>query len=273
MSASKPPRRGQTARDLMKDGTLGMTMNADVNAQPGPVGQSWCAGLVRSAAPRTAAPSWLAPQGFDEDEGSSASEYPLAMDADAAHRAPMRAAMLESAVDEAHPAPARVSDSLMPPPSPVISVLPEAPPAYPDLREENAELRRALAALMGELSRVRKDVREASEAELVRLACTVAERVVGEELSIDPGHIIEWAREGIDALDSKENVVVAIASDLGQVLPSEEWNELGPNVTVEIDPALAPSSCEVRSRTGVAKVSASARMGQLKTELGVEEER
>jgi flagellar biosynthesis/type III secretory pathway protein FliH len=152
-------------------------------------------------------------------------------------------------------------------------VRPAAPPAYPDLRDENAELRRALAALTGELARVRKDVREASEAELVRLACAVAERVVGEELSTDPGHIIAWAREGIEALDSRENVVVAIAADLGRVLPSEEWNELGPNVTVEIDAALAPSTCEVRSRTGVARIGAAARMGQMKTELGVEEDR
>ncbi len=272
MPTSKRPRPGQKARDLMKDGTLAMTMNADVNAQPGPAGQSWCAGLVRSAAPRTAAPSWLAPHGFDDDEGSSGSEYTLlAIDADAALREPMRAAMMESAHDEAHPA--RVSDSLVPPATPIISVRPATPPPYPDLRDENAELRRALAALTGELSRVRKDVREASEAELVRLACAVAERVVGEELSIDPGHVIAWVREGIEALDSKENVVVAIAADLGQVLPSEEWNELGPNVTVEVDAALAPSSCEVRSRTGVAKIGAAARMGQMKTELGVEGER
>ena len=247
-----------------------MTMNADVGTPaviPG-AGQSWCAGpVLRGAAGQvaSAAPSWLAPSGgFNEEYAASrASERALLeIDADAD---------MDLAHEAAHQA--VVNISLLPPATPVISMGPDRSPDYPDLRPENAELRRTVEALTRELSRVRQDSIEASEAELVRLACAVAERIVGAELSTDPGHIVGWAREGIDALDAKESVVVALAPDLALALPTEAWSALGASVTVELDASLAPSSCEVRSRTGVAKVSAAARMAQMRTELGAHEGR
>jgi hypothetical protein len=239
-----------------------MTMNVDLGApinQPG-AGQSWCAGpMLRTT--RSQTPSWLAPSGgFNEEHAAAESERPLLeIDADAE-------SLQASASASAQPP--MVNISLLPPATPVISLAPDPTPDYPDLRAENADLKRTVEALTRELSRVRKDAIESSEAELVRLACAVAERIVGEELSTDPGHIVAWAREGIDALDAKENVVVALAADLARALPNEEWSSLGANVTVEIDASLSPSSCEVRSRTGLVKVSAAARMAQMRSELG-----
>ncbi len=237
-----------------------MTMNVDLGAPINPpgAGQSWCAGpMLRTT--RNQTPSWLAPSGgFNEEHAAGESERPLLdIDADA-----------ESMQPGAGAQPPMVNISLLPPATPIISLAPDTTPEYPDLRDENADLKRTVEALTRELSRVRKDAIESSEAELVRLACAVAERIVGEELSTDPGHIVAWAREGIDALDVKETVVVALAADLARALPNEEWSALGANVTVEIDPTLAPSSCEVRSRTGLVKVSAAARMAQMRTELG-----
>jgi hypothetical protein len=246
-----------------------MTMNAELNAPAGPAGQSWCAGpMVRPITTRTAAPSWLAPHGFDDDDDTAIpSERPLlAIDVDGERLETLDAH--DHAVEATRQSMLEIA--LLPPNTPVISVIPDPALEYPDLREENAELRRALEALTRELSRVRKETLEASEAELVRLACAVAERIVGQELSTDPGHIIGWAREGLAALDAKENVVVALAPDLAQAVPLEQWSALGGSAGVEIDPSLPAWSCEVRSRTAVATVSAVARMAQMKSELGAE---
>jgi len=139
-----------------------------------------------------------------------------------------------------------------------------------DLREENQSLRRQLAEMATAMARMRADVLEASEGELVGLACAVAERVVGHALRTDPSLVVAWAREAIEALGAHEDVVIAVSSDLAAIVPPADWALLtGKSCRVETDASLGPLVCEVRTRTSVVDASAQARLGAVAHELGV----
>jgi hypothetical protein len=132
------------------------------------------------------------------------------------------------------------------PPLPIAPELP-APPAYPDLREECGGLRAQLAAALDAMANLRRSVLEASEPQLVRLACAVGERVAGRELQTDPTLVVAWAREAIDQLVKEQPLVIAVSSDIAASLGEAAWAPLqAASVTVETDKSLAPASCEIR---------------------------
>jgi len=155
---------------------------------------------------------------------------------------------------------------------PRISVRPDErdQPPYPDLREENLALKKQVAEMAVSMARLRAEVLEASEQELVGLACAIAERVIGHELRADPSLAVAWARESIDALGSHDDVVIAVGPDLAAIFGPTDWMKLtGRACRVETDPSLGPLVCEVRSRSSVVDASAQGRLGALARELGV----
>jgi flagellar biosynthesis/type III secretory pathway protein FliH len=161
--------------------------------------------------------------------------------------------------------------ALRPPATPIIEDAEPLPPPYPDLREENAALKADLAEAMRTIARMHREVLDASESELVRLATTIAGRVVARELSTDPSMLIAWAKEGIAALDAEDGVTIALAPDLALALPSDAWAALGVAHRVEIDPSLPMSKCEVRTRASSVDVSGAGRLAAVTRELGGDE--
>jgi hypothetical protein len=152
-----------------------------------------------------------------------------------------------------------------PPPSPVdLGLAAEVA----RLREENAALTAQVAAGASRLARLRRDVLEASEPELVRLAVAVAERVVGRELSLDPTLVVSWARDAIQALASKDEVVIAIARDVGAQVPFEAWAGVEVKHQVEMDPLLAQGSVEVRTSEGTIAAGGQARLDAVAHAVG-----
>jgi flagellar assembly protein FliH len=139
------------------------------------------------------------------------------------------------------------------------------------LREENAALTAQVAAGASRLARLRRDVLEASEPELVRLAVAVAERVVGRELSLDPTLVVSWARSAIQALASKDEVVIAIARDVGAQVPADAWSLVEVKHQVQIDPLLVPGSVEVRTSEGTIAAGARARLDAVAQAVGAGE--
>ena len=165
----------------------------------------------------------------------------------------------------------RLIASLRPPSNPQIAV--QDDPAYPDLREENAALRRQLAQLALSMARLQRDVLEASESELVKLACAVAERVTRSELLTTPSLVVAWAREAIDAFGAKQEMVVAIAPDLAAILDANVWKSVGSgSVVVETDPSLSSFQCEVRARSFTVDASGDGRVAAIARELGASNE-
>lgn len=120
-----------------------------------------------------------------------------------------------------------------------------------------------------ELAALRKTLLIECESELVRLALTVAERVVGRELSADPALIATWAREAIESLDSATDAVVAVAPDVAAALEGHTADFGGQML---IDEGLAPMTAQVRGQVGWAEVGTNARMAAIAEALGVDSE-
>jgi flagellar assembly protein FliH len=139
------------------------------------------------------------------------------------------------------------------------------------LREENASLQGRIADMAVTMSRLRRDVLEASEPELVQLALSIAERVVGRELAADPSLLVAWAREAVQALAAKDEVVIALARDVASQVPAKAWKGTGLEERVQIDPELGPGSIEVRVPEAVVAAGATARLTSVAQALGVSE--
>jgi flagellar assembly protein FliH len=141
--------------------------------------------------------------------------------------------------------------------------------ALAQLADENAALRGQVAEMASMMARLRRQVLEASEGELVKLALAVAERVVGREIATDPKLVVEWAHEAIEALAAKDEVVIAIAKDVAQATPIEAWAAVGVDHKVQVDGQLAPGSIDVHAAEGVVASSADARLGAVARSLGI----
>jgi flagellar biosynthesis/type III secretory pathway protein FliH len=148
---------------------------------------------------------------------------------------------------------------------PVETALPEPPPPppYPDLRIEHAALEAECAAMRLQLKAIaeatvelKRRILEESEPQLVRLACTIGERIAARELSSDPSLVVGWAREAIAELASDDPMVVAVSPDIAAALNEASWAPVvSPSVRIETDGTLIASSCEVRSRRATVDAS------------------
>ncbi len=137
------------------------------------------------------------------------------------------------------------------------------------LHDEIETLRKTTAELAQTLATLRRHVLEASEGELVKLALGIAERVVAQELAANPELIVAWAKEAIALLPARETLVVAISTDLADELPKSAWTNLtNDRHTLEVDHALPPGTCEVRTAATSATVSAAARMAAVSETIG-----
>jgi hypothetical protein len=213
-------------------------------------------------------PSWLAPrrmaQAFTAEDrallglpGSAPPPAPLSRTSELALDRASERVSAETGI--------RAILSSLPPAMPVrISTLPEthAEP-HPEPHAAILEaLRRALTLAVADAARARRDALAASEADLVALAAAVAQQIVGREIRLDPGLIAGWAREGVAALGEQDEVVVAIAPDLAELVPAATWSAALPGSAAPvIDPSLPPSGCEIRGRYGRVDAGVNARIG------------
>lgn len=137
------------------------------------------------------------------------------------------------------------------------------------LEQEIETLRKTTAQLAQTLATTRRHVLEASEGELVKLALVVAERVIGLELAANPEQVVTWAKEAIAALPAREQLIVAISTDLADELPRSAWaNVTNDRHTLEVDHGLPPGTCEVRTSSTSAIVSATARLEAVSETIG-----
>jgi len=148
---------------------------------------------------------------------------------------------------------------------------PEEPdgPAYPDLREENAALTARLEQAMFAVAQIRRAILAASEGEMVRLACAVAERVARRELTTDPSIIVGWVREASELLAASDSLTIVLSSDLAASVDEVAFREAISNLaTIEIDACLGPMRCEVRTRIARVDPSLEERIAAVAEDLG-----
>ena len=180
--------------------------------------------------------------------------------APSAHPPPEAAAAAPSAVPAAMPASEIISIA------PVVDVM--ASTVIAQLSDDNAALRAQVAEMAAAMARLRRQILEASEGELVQLAVVIAERVVARELATEPDLVVHWARQAIDALAAKDEVVIAVAKDVASDVSPEAWAKLGIPHELLQDAQLAPGVIEVRTPQGIVAVNAEARLQAVANALG-----
>lgn len=173
---------------------------------------------------------------------------------------------------DASPAAAPSPVPSIPPASEIISIAPVvdvmSSTVIAQLSDDNAALRAQVAEMGAAMARLRRQILEASEGELVQLAIVIAERVVARELATDPDLVVHWARQAIDALAAKDEVVIAVAKDVASDLSPEAWAKLGVPHELLQDTQLAPGVIEVRTPQGIVAVNADARLQAMVGALG-----
>jgi len=131
---------------------------------------------------------------------------------------------------------------------------------------QTARLEATVAALeqsVEELSLLRGKMMEETEEQLVTLAASIAKRVIGREITLDPEIMLTLAAEGIDALGERDRVVVRFGFlDRDDLLASmvERLKRRAPRCEVLQDPSLGPGQCVVESEFGQVDESVDARL-------------
>lgn len=137
-------------------------------------------------------------------------------------------------------------------------------------RRECAALQRMAESALATAERARSETIASAEPDLIQLAAAIAERVISRELSLDPAIIVGWAHEGIAALQTREEIVIALAPDLFGSMPRERFAIEGRVIDVVLDEDLAPGCCEVRSNSGRVEENVSSRISAIVEALGSE---
>ena len=132
-------------------------------------------------------------------------------------------------------------------------------------RAESSRLEGELLAARGATSELATRMRDDAEAELVKLAIAIAERVVGRELELAPALIVEWAREAVAGTDLGGSFVIATSPDLSSAVADAAWGEM--EDALRMDPALPAGTCEVRDGGRTVVVSAAERLDAVSEDL------
>jgi flagellar assembly protein FliH len=132
------------------------------------------------------------------------------------------------------------------------------------LRAELEVARATIAENAIAMASLRREILEASEADLVQLATAIAERIVRREVRVDPELVAKWAQEGLGALGEHDELTVVISSDVAKALPEARFRQLlGDGVALRVDAELPAGSCEVRGRHGRYDASVDSRMAAI----------
>lgn len=219
-------------------------------------------------------PSWMSPRAQRETvpEGTWLSKEPRPSQRPprpgASQRPPRPAASVRPPAPSVRPPPP--GDGLVPStmPEPVINDGPLYEEQIAALHEELCRAQDALEAATAALALARESVLRDAEGELVRLAVTIARRVVGEELKLRPEIYVEWAKSELAAASGTDTV--ALGRDLAARIPEPAWDELrARGVQVVVDPALPGMACDVRGAVTRVDASADGRLDSVAEALGV----
>ncbi|MFZ5861445.1 MAG: FliH/SctL family protein [Nitrospirota bacterium] len=112
--------------------------------------------------------------------------------------------------------------------------------------KETEAARRALAALMTELTTLRSALLARYEQELVGLVFAAADRVLGGEAARHPELPLAYIREAVDKLGRTDRIVIRAHPDDVDRLTRElaaHAPDQGPQLRVEADPSLRQGEC------------------------------
>lgn len=122
---------------------------------------------------------------------------------------------------------------------------------------------RRLAGSLEELGRLRTQMIQHTERQMVQLALVVARRILKREVAIDQDLVVAMARVALDRLGERAHATVRMnPEDLNAtgVAPTE-W--AGPHVTIVPDASLGRGQCQVESDFGFIDAGVDAQFEQI----------
>jgi flagellar assembly protein FliH len=107
-----------------------------------------------------------------------------------------------------------------------------------------------LAAAIADLAAVRGVLMRRAERDLVRLAVSMAERVLRHEIDVDRERLVAMARVAIDRLGEHAAATIHLNPVDYEVVQTRHAIDLGKSVELVADPSVARGGCLVRSSFG-----------------------
>lgn len=225
--------------------------------------------LAQVAAGKGATIVSVYPEPVDDEDGDASLVDPSSAVSQAMHVSPV------SVANDNRPMKPDVA-AIPPVPSSVVrlSDIPKAPRAPDTLLDELApradeEAAHAIAQAVGELIAARRNMLTQAEDDLFALVRLVSERVLLRELRSDPSVALQLVREGLLALSAGDHVSVRLGDFYRMVVNGvrEVVADAGVEVTVTVDPRLAPHACIVESQWGRVDESVDTRLRILLDQL------
>ena len=184
--------------------------------------------------------------------------------------------------DLSQPAPSSASNSAPPPPPPVV-----AGPSSSDLSEierqafakgyqqgERAGLEagghraeamiRRMSETLEELGALRQQMVQQTEAQIVRLALTIAKRILRREVSLDQDLTVAMARVALDRLGEHSGATIRLHPDDYALIVGEQRDEWeSDQVKVVADDDISRGGCRIESAFGFVDASVDAQFEEI----------
>jgi flagellar assembly protein FliH len=127
---------------------------------------------------------------------------------------------------------------------------------------------RALTSAIDDLVKLRTDIIQRTERQMVQLALSIARRIVGREISLDRSLIVAMARVAVERLGSHASATVRLhPDDYAAIAAALSHHTDSPHVQVVADPAVQRGGCLVDSDFGFMDVSPDAQFDELARRL------
>ncbi|GAB4248757.1 MAG: hypothetical protein Kow00109_24850 [Acidobacteriota bacterium] len=111
-----------------------------------------------------------------------------------------------------------------------------------------------LAESMAALARTRRELAQETEADLIRLAVAIAEKVVREHLEIRPEAVLPIVREALDKVREAAPITLFVCAEdydrVKELLARESENYLGREVHLKVNPEFRRGDCRVECPLG-----------------------
>ena len=133
--------------------------------------------------------------------------------------------------------------------------------ARASLEAEAAEGRKKLGQLLADFQREREEYYSKVEAELVRLALSIASKILHREAQVDPMLIAGIVKVAVEKLQQNTKVSVRVS---GEDLPKwQQYFNQTPNIQIIQDASLKPMDCVLETESGSAVMSVDAQLKEI----------
>ena len=138
------------------------------------------------------------------------------------------------------------------------------------LRQAHADAELSLAAKVLEIGALRQRSVERAKDDIISMAQALAERIIGEELTLKPERLLKLAQQCIhEARGSRHMVLYAHPGDAAQLSQQVKHLEVDPTIDIRIvpEPRLSPGDLRVETDIGTVDARIGTQLANLATKI------